>query len=770
LKGSETGIEEKPPIYQFDEFRLDALKRQLTRDGEVVPLYSKAFDLLLVLVQSGGRDVSKDELLEQVWPGQILEESNLPVNISAVRRALGEKAAQPRYIVTVPGRGYRFVGNVQGAGREAQAFVIESQTISRVTTVEETDEVSDAANAARPGQILIDDGSASVIEAENGRRTLGPAPAVTTGAARGLLRRPVMLALLVVALVLGLVVVFTLRWRLSRPRITTASFHQIKLRQLTNDGGVVLLAISPDGKLFAFIHAERTGGNESLRLGRTNGEAPIVLHSAGRAYFYKGVEFAPDGSSLYYSTIEPSRNTLYRIPVLGGLPVKVRDNISLQFSISPDNKRLAFFRTDAASHTSKVVISNLDGSNERVVLNVPLSRTQDAAGISWSPDGSMIALAMNPENDQAAAGIFLLQVASGELRPLTGATWREISRLAWLKDGSGILATAASPGHLENRQIWLAACPGGEVHRITNDLNSYDIGLSVSSDSNYLLTTEFQQMNNIWLAPADDLIRAKQLTFGALNRFDGAAGLDWTPDGRIVYVSAIDQSRTLWLMNADGTNPRELTPPGSIDNTPSVTGDGRFIVFDSIRGGASEIWRINIDGSEPKQLTTCGKNSEPSASPDGKWVVFKSGCDAVGSLYRVSINGGEPMRLTKQAAGWPWVSPDSEWIACEYLGDEGRMQLAIIPIKGGPPQKLFDVPPLTNFRWSIRWTADGKAITYRDWGKGIWRQSITGGAPEQLRGLPEEKFYSNSWSRDGKLFAFTRGAEIRDAVLISNSQ
>jgi DNA-binding winged helix-turn-helix (wHTH) protein len=102
-------LEETRQVYEFGEFRLDPLKRQLSRAGEVVPLYSKAFDLLLVLVQSGGRDLSKDELLEEVWPGQILEESNLSVNISAVRRALGESAAQAKYIVTVPGVGYRFV-------------------------------------------------------------------------------------------------------------------------------------------------------------------------------------------------------------------------------------------------------------------------------------------------------------------------------------------------------------------------------------------------------------------------------------------------------------------------------------------------------------------------------------------------------------------------------------------------------------------------------------------------------------------------------------
>src|SRR5215471_13631714 len=111
-------------IYQFEDFRLDVLKRQLTRAGQVVPLPSRAFDLLLALVQSEGRDLTKDELLDQVWPGQALEESNLPVNISAIRRALGEKTTEPRCLLTIPGRGYRFIARVQEV---TDALVIESQ-------------------------------------------------------------------------------------------------------------------------------------------------------------------------------------------------------------------------------------------------------------------------------------------------------------------------------------------------------------------------------------------------------------------------------------------------------------------------------------------------------------------------------------------------------------------------------------------------------------------------------------------------------------------
>jgi hypothetical protein len=84
------------------------------------------------------------------------------------------------------------------------------------------------------------------------------------------------------------------------------------------------------------------------------------------------------------------------------------------------------------------------------------------------------------------------------------------------------------------------------------------------------------------------------------------------------------------------------------------------------------------------------------------------------------------------------------------------------------PIKVFDVPRLANFRYGIRWTSDGKGVTYRDWANGIWHQPIAGGRPERLPGLPEEKLFAYAWSRDGKQLAFVRGAEIRDVILLRN--
>src|ERR1041385_6286057 len=99
-------------FYEFGPFRLDASRRRLLRAGEVVPLTPKAFDTLLALVEQSGRVVEKDDLMERVWPGVAVEENNLTQNVSALRKALGERRKEPRYIATVPGLGYRFIASV----------------------------------------------------------------------------------------------------------------------------------------------------------------------------------------------------------------------------------------------------------------------------------------------------------------------------------------------------------------------------------------------------------------------------------------------------------------------------------------------------------------------------------------------------------------------------------------------------------------------------------------------------------------------------------
>src|SRR5215813_3900316 len=106
-------VEETRTSYSFDRFTVDPNRRLLLCEGKPVQLTSKAFDLLLALVESEGRELTKDELMGRVWAHQIVEDANLTVTMAQLRKALGERAGEHRFVVTIPGRGYRFVGGLR---------------------------------------------------------------------------------------------------------------------------------------------------------------------------------------------------------------------------------------------------------------------------------------------------------------------------------------------------------------------------------------------------------------------------------------------------------------------------------------------------------------------------------------------------------------------------------------------------------------------------------------------------------------------------------
>jgi len=727
-------------IYEFDEFRIDGTQRRLMRSGKVVPLHSKAFDLLLVLVRGAGQDLSKDELLDAVWPGQFLEESNLAVNISAIRRALGEKAAQARFIVTIPGHGYRFVANVREVPNQLVGVMIERETFARVSVEHE-----------------IDQSTAAIATAE--------APTLNAVAPSIFARSSRFVTIAALALVVLGGAGFAW-WRLARAN-NAGRYHQVSYRQLTNNGIVYNATLSADGKFFAFVVVQKE--KETLRAGQTTSTEQIELRPPAEVS-YEGLKFSHDGSSLFYAFAEKNsiRFDLYRIPALGGVPVKLRSHIGHRFDITRDGKRVAFVREDSDKGTSSVVISDLDGANETAIVTLPFTRALGRRSVSWSPDGSMLTFAANDGANDSRQFVYVAHLANRELTALPDANWRAIDSISWLSDGSGLAVVAQGLGKQDTNQLWHVAYPSGQVSSVTKDLATYNVGLGVSDDARSFLLVRLQQLNHIWVMPAGDVSHARQITFGTIGSSDGLLGLDWTPENQLVYGSAAGRGQSLWTIDADGGNAKQITAPEYGDAMPTITSDGRTMVFESNRSGGTEIWRANTDGSDARQLTTCGKNFQPTVSPDGKWVVYKSNCDGVGSLWRISVAGGTAQRLTEKAFAWPSISPDGNWIACGF-STPVRYQLAIIPIDGGEPARIFDSAPLANIRLGIRWTADGKSVIYRDQRVGLWQQAIDGSAPQRVPGLPPEKIYGFALSRDSKWFAYTLGVEIRDVVLVNTA-
>src|SRR5215831_1798921 len=126
----------RPSIYSFGDFRIDSVQRVLMREGQLVPLTPKVFDLLLLLIQNHGHVVEKDRLMKEVWPDAFVEEGNLTQNISVLRKALGNSTNGSQYIQTIQRRGYRFVGSVNVVAAGTEELVIEEHSRARIVVDE----------------------------------------------------------------------------------------------------------------------------------------------------------------------------------------------------------------------------------------------------------------------------------------------------------------------------------------------------------------------------------------------------------------------------------------------------------------------------------------------------------------------------------------------------------------------------------------------------------------------------------------------------------
>ena len=712
--------------FKFGEFELDAPKRVLRRGGAPVALNSKTFDLLLALVENHGEVLTKDELLEKVWPGQFVEEGNLSVQIFNLRKIFGEQKNDHRFIVTVPGRGYSFVADLNG--EPSGELVIESHSKSRIV-VEETSDVSQPGTRL-PGRALWAIAGLFVL----------------LGGASGF---------------------FYLRQR-QADISPDLSAGPLQIKRLTTVGKASVAALSPNGDLYVYALGT-TGNPTSLWLGHTAGGEPIEMLPPANVW-YHDVDFSSDGSHVYFvmSGAANPKGAIFSIPAIGKVPEKLVENIRTNVSYSPDMERFAFIKNDGERRLSLLVISGVRGEDVHELTSRPIESSFLSSTVAWSPDGKTIAVgaARDKENDNDCQ-LLAFNVENGEPIQVSGKLFSNILGIAWRKSGDGLVMSAIEPPQWDS-QLWQVSFPAGEIRPINPDITSYAESLGISVKGDKLLALQKNTLANIWITSTDNLAGARQVTFGSINSRAGTHGLEWLPDGRIIFPAFTDRSQSLWVVSADGSTPQRLTPEGSIDQQPGVSSDGSIIVFCSNRQGAAEVWRVNADGSDLRQITSGGHNDMPTISPDGKWIVYVSKRDGLATIWKISADGGEPVRLADSYAAWPRISPDGKSVAC-VLNVDGKNKLAVIPIDGGTPPNLFDPPKTANFRFGLRWAPDGSALAFRDWEKGYWRQPLDGGPAARMEGLPDEKLFSFAWSRDQKLFAFSRGPEMRDVVLLSVS-
>ena len=575
-------------------------------------------------------------------------------------------------------------------------------------------------------------------------------------------KRAVGIAVIALLLAIGgvLFALYKFGWP-DKPSTPSAPFQTMKIERLTSNGKATQAVISPDGKQVVYVIDD--GGKRSLWLRQVATATDVQLTAPASDVFYWALTISRDGNYLYYvyggTTIW--NRVLYQMPLVGGSPKKVIDDIGSPVGLSPDGKQIAFVRSRPEEST--MMIANADGTGEREVAKRRGGESfggMFTGGVAWSPDGKKIASVANKRDpDGRFQNVVEISIEDGTERPLTSHRWYEIHRLAMLADGSGLLVTAAEKAsEFRARQIWYLPYSGGEARKITQDLNDYT-SISMTADSSVLVTVQEDAAANIWIAPDGDAGRATQIS-SVSGKMDGFSGVAWTPDGRIVYTSMAGGSEAIWIMDADGKNRKQLSTGENADFGPSVSTDGRYVVFLSERGRNRSVWRMDIDGSNRKQLSERGGGNTQATA---EWVFF-------GGVFKVPIDGGEPVRIS-DGLNRCAVSPDGKLLGCQYDPPDGtQARIKVISVDDGAIVKDFAVKLELPAR--IRWAPDGRSITYVSRIEGlrdIWSQPLDGGEPKKLTNFKADQIFSFNWSRDNKL-VISHGTSTSDVVLIRNAK
>jgi Tol biopolymer transport system component len=357
-------------------------------------------------------------------------------------------------------------------------------------------------------------------------------------------------------------------------------------------------------------------------------------------------------------------------------------------------------------------------------------------------------------------------VSGGETRAVGSEKWASVGRVIWLPDSTGLIMTAQPESSSIGTQIWFLPYPSGQARRITNDLNGYgEVSLGLTADSGTIATIQQINSSSIWIsAPDEDETRARQIVKTNLPET-----VAWTPDGKLVYATRTGENWDIWIANSDGSETRQLTADAFIDQQPTISPDGQYVIFQSNRAGGRNIWRMDADGTNLKQLTDGSYDEVPVCSPDGLSVIFGSTRSGTSAIWKVGIDGGVPVQLTNRSSQLPLISPDGKLISYFYLDEQTNHQpkLALIPFAGGDPVKTLDLPRTVQ-PIAFAWMPDGRSIAYLDTASGIlniWSQPVDGGAPKQLTNFKSEFISSFAISRDNKIASY-RFSATREIVLI----
>jgi serine/threonine protein kinase len=544
-------------------------------------------------------------------------------------------------------------------------------------------------------------------------------------------------------------------------------FQNMSMEKLTNSGKTLLATISPDGKYVVNV-VDEGHGQESLwmRHVATGSNAQIM---PAAEISYKGLTFSPNGDFLYFVSGDPQHpglGFLYQIPVLGGTPRKLVDDVDSAVSFSPDGQQMVYLRNSSSDASSKLILARADGTGEQVLASLPLPGYADPA---WSPDGKSIAATVLDPGSQNLGRLVLLNPNTRKEKTVFAGT-AILQKPAWMPDNEHVVFVFHDATSDWNGQVGEISIAAGKLHRITNDLNSYsNLTLGLTKDGKQLIAIQLAPQASVYVMSSDANAAANPAQIAS----HGETGVGWLPDGRLVTM---DYDSHIAIMNADGTNRsviyHENLPMGGL----SVCPDGAHALFfmPNKQTKAINIWRLDLQSGTATVLTNGRVDQNAFCAPGSKHFLYSSIDNGRKLLMQMPLSGGEAKPVTTKVAEFGAVSPDGQQIAAlisEGAGVNFKALIAIVPAAGGLPVKTF--PPNRSISNYFQYSSDGQALYYPVTEKGVSNmvmQQVGGATVAPMTNFTDLTIYGYDYDWKNKKLALARGQTNHDIVLLTQPQ
>ena len=544
----------------------------------------------------------------------------------------------------------------------------------------------------------------------------------------------------------------------SKPAINPLN---MQISKLTENGGAIAGAISPDGRYAAYV---KRGQQESLWVKQiaTGSEAQVVPPGPGW-FGNRHPTFTPDGNYIYYEHNDPASGdgdiALYSVPSLGGTSQHILDDIDTPVAFSPDGKQVVFGHFDPGhGNKPQLTIANSDGTNRHVIAERE-ALAIGASALSWSGDGRFIAVPQYQLTKDVLSAV-LIFTTDGKLEKSFSYPFL-IDGVVWLPDSSGMFLQARAREMNLRPQIKFQPYPAGPTQNLTNDLNQYRT-ITVTADGKALVTVQEQVSAAVYVGnvptklPGEIKINSAPITQG---QADGG-WVQWSDDGKIYYS---DNSLHSFRVSPDGSS-RAPIPDRETKALFASSCGPTAVVFGLFRDNTLNLFLQNTSTGESKQLTFERDTEVPVCTKDGRFVYY---VDFMGGpdLKRVSTVGGQPETVVAGVTSGASLSPDGNRLVF-FQPAEHKNVIAVQDVHGGNKTTLSskDVTSIP------QWAPDGRALILAKAtgaGSNLFYQPLDGSTPTQLTHFDSEplSIAAYSFSSDGKQIAITR-ARVNDSDLV----